>query len=108
MTKTFENPLPADVGCGCTSLREALDKVLAEVQTRINAGECIHAIFMEAAMWGIVGNAMIVADEAGLLDDAAIVELRLAMAAHVDSRVLSYATGVIAAAWGTPAEEAMN
>lgn len=103
MAKTFENPLPDNVGCGCTTLCEALDKVLAQVQTRINAGECIHAIFMEAAMWGLVGTAMVVADEAELLDDAAIVELRLAMAAHVDSRVLSYATGVIAAAWDTPA-----
>jgi len=108
MVKTFENPLPDNVGCGCTTLREALDKVLAEVQTRINAGECIHAIFMEAGMWGIVGNALIVADEASLLDDTDIVGLRAAMLPHVTQTVLSYATGVIAATWDTPAEGEMN
>lgn len=107
--KTFENPLPDNVGCGCTSMREALDKVLAEVQRRLQGGECVNGLFMEAAMWGLVGNALGIADELSLLgDEIDLAELRAAMLPHVTQAVLGYATGVIAASWDSPPDEEKN
>ena len=113
--KPLVNTLPDEPVCDCEGAtpRQMLDAELAALQAYIDGGGCLRSWFLEAGVTGLIGTAMLIADNAGALtfpdgSDAGLVELRASLLPHIDEQLVQYVANQIADIWAAPLPGGLN
>lgn len=115
MPKTLTNTLPDEPVCDCEGAtpRQMLDAQLAEFQAYIDAGGCLRTWFLKSGIIGLIGTAILIADDAGALtvedgSDAGLVELRASLVSNITMELVQYVANQVADIWNAPAPGGLN